>query len=72
LKFAIDDMQIGSANTAGADPDANLSRARDGIGTLPQRQRRARALEDHAEHLLSLSFFPIVAILSGTALAPRR
>ena len=50
-QFAVDDMQIGAAHAAGADPDAHV--AGPGRRILPRLklERRAGRRQDHGVHL---------------------
>jgi hypothetical protein len=51
-QFRVDDVEIGSAHAAGADLDANLSFAGDGIRTLLHLQRRPLGRQHHRAHRL--------------------
>jgi hypothetical protein len=46
-ELPVDDMQVGSADPTGADPQENLARARRRYGDVFEAQARARLLQDH-------------------------
>ena len=50
-QFAIDDVQVGPANAAGAHTHADLSVIRKRIGALLRLQRRTRRRQNHRVHL---------------------
>ena len=50
-QFAVDDMQIGAADAAGLDPNANLARTRRRVGPLLHLEPLMRPVEDHGAHV---------------------
>jgi hypothetical protein len=49
-QFAIDDVQIGTTDTAGQDLDSNLARSWITIRNLGPFQRRSELFQDHCLH----------------------
>ena len=49
-KIAVDDVKVGSADSASLDANPNMSCLRDRIGPLFERQRLADGSEDHGFH----------------------
>jgi len=49
-KFAVDDVQVGTADAAGLDPHADLTRAGQGLGSAFEVEGPAGGGEDHCLH----------------------
>jgi hypothetical protein len=49
-QFAVDDVKVGAANTAGVHLHDELSRGGAWIGDTQELERRMRSLEDHRVH----------------------
>src|SRR5262249_11405661 len=65
-QFAIDNMEVGSADAAGADRNADLSVAGCRVGSLLPLQRRPGSRQHHRSHL-RLSWRIFVQIVPGPA-----
>ena len=61
-QFAVDDMEIGAADAAGRDFQADFAGAGQGIGTLRPFERRADPVENHGMHQATS---PCAAVSTG-------